>query len=191
MNLQIETIQSECTQTEFSAYIDGELSPREEMDLELHLAKCKSCILKLNEQKNVLFALDSLAKEEKEFELPANFTKIIVANAESEVSGLRRPQERSKAFFVCAGLLLFALVGLGGETKIIFSTFGKIAEQFLIVVRFFSHLIYDIAVGMSVIFRSLSYQIVYNSIISILILTIFFLFSIFALSRLIVRQNRI
>ena len=191
MNLQTQTIQSKCPQTEFSAYIDGELSVREEMDLEIHLAKCKNCTAKLNEQKNVVFALDSLIKEEKTFELPANFTKIIVANAESEVGGLRRPQERFKAFFVCAALLLFGLAGLDGETKIIFSTFGKIAEQFLTVIRFFSHLIYDVAVGMSVIFRSLSYQVIYNSMTSIFILTAFSLISIFAFSRLIVRQNRI
>ena len=184
-------MQSKCPLTEFSAYLDGELSPREEMDLEIHLANCKNCTAKLNEQKNVLFALDFLIKEEKEFKLPINFTQIIVANAESEVGGLRRPQERFKAFFVCAALLLFGLVGLGSETKVIFRAFGKIAEQFLTVVRFFSHLIYDVAIGMSVIFRSLSHQIFYNSIISIFVLTVFFLISIFAFSRLVIRQNRI
>lgn len=191
MNLQTEKIQSVCPQTEFSAYIDGELSPRGELAVETHLAVCKNCVSKLNEQKTVLFALDSLAAKEKDFRLPANFTKIVVANAESEVSGLRRPQERFKALLVCAGLFLFVLAGLGNETKTIFSAFGKFSEQFLKVLVFFSHLIYDIAVGMSVVFRSLSYQIVYNSMISSLFLIIFSLVSIFALSRLIVRQNRI
>lgn len=191
MNLQTKTVLEKCPKTEFSAYIDGELSPREEMDLEVHLANCVVCTTELNEQKKVLFALDSLVEEKNLFELPANFTKVIVANAESEVSGLRRPQERFKAFFVCALLFLLALSGFGNQTKAIFSAFGKFSEQFLIVIRFLTHSVYDVAVGISVIFRSLSYQIVNNSIAPVFFAVLFLLFALFAVSRLVVRQNRI
>lgn len=188
MNLQTRKVIDTCPKTEFSAYIDGELSAGEEMDLELHLAVCKVCTAELNEQKRVLFALDSLAEEKKDFILPANFTKIIVANAESEVGGLRLPQERFKAFFVCASLFALVLLSFGGQTKAILSAFGKFSEKFLIVARFFSHLAYDVAVGISVIFRSLSYQIVYNSTAAVFVLVIFLLF---AVSSLVVRHNRI
>ncbi len=191
MNLQTGENSETCPNTEFSAYIDGELSACAESDLEFHLAGCKICTAELNEQKKVLFALDSLSEEKKNFRLPENFTKVIVANAESEVSGLRRPQERFRAFFVCALLFLLALLSVGGQTKAILFALGKFSEQFLIVVRFLSHFFYDAAVGISVIFRSLSYQIVNNSTIPFFFAVIFLIFAFFAVSRLVVRQNRI
>ena len=95
MNLQNLTTENECPRTELAAYIDGELSPREALELEMHLAVCQDCAAELNEQKKLLCALDFVLESERKIELPADFTKIIVTKAQSNVSGLRSPRERA------------------------------------------------------------------------------------------------
>jgi predicted anti-sigma-YlaC factor YlaD len=190
MKQEIAKVQSSCPREEIAAYIDGEISPREELELEMHFAVCKPCTDELNSQKKLLCALDSFCLNEEEIELPENFTKVIVTTAESHVSGLRRPQERRTALFICSALFLLVLVGLGGEIDSVFGTFGKFAEQSAAVAGFVGHLLYDIAFGVTVILRSLSNQIFFNSAVSFGIIAVFFLISIFALSRLVVRFNR-
>ncbi len=190
MNLQAAPTEKKCSpRSEIAAYIDGELLPREELELELHLAVCKSCAAELNEQKKLLCALDYALENDGEIKLPANFTKIVVINAESKVSGLRRPQERSKALFVCAALFLLVLLGLGRETETVLNTFGKFAEQFLAVGGFVWNLIYDVSVGTAIVLRSLSSQFIFNSFASLVILIIFGFLSLFLFSRFISTQR--
>lgn len=183
-------IEKVCQQSEIAAYIDGELSPREELNLELHFAACRLCTAELNEQKKLLCALDFALEDENEIELPENFTKVIVTIAESNVSGLRRPQERFKAFFICAALTLFVLLGLGSETGTVVGTFWKIGDQILAVSGFAVHLIYDVAIGTSIILRSVSHHIAFNSTVSVLFLIGILFIALIAFSRLIVRFNR-
>ena len=149
----------------------------------MHLANCKGCNDELNEQKKLVQALNFALEGEREFELPADFTRIVVANAESKVSGLRRPQERFKALFVCAALFLLVLLGLGGETKTVFGTFAKFAEQLLAVGGFVWNLIYDVAFGTAIVLRSLSHQVIFDSTVSVAILIGLFFVSLAALSR--------
>lgn len=190
MNLSTETIKKICPREEIAAYLDGEISPREEAELETHLAACKACSAELNMQKKLLCALDLAFLCENEIEVPEIFTKIVVAKAESGVSGLRRPQERKNALFVCGALFLLVLLGLGGETGAFLATFGKSAEQFMAVGSFAVHLIYDIAVGIAVILRSLSSQIVFSSAVSVAFIVVLISLSLLTVSRLILRFNR-
>src|SRR6188472_4506226 len=92
-----------CPSSDLSAYIDGELSPHDELELEMHIAGCRVCADDLNLQKSFLNALDSSLEEEAEIQLPKNFTKTVVANAESRVSGIRRPHELRNAALICGG----------------------------------------------------------------------------------------
>lgn len=191
MNFDTTAIEEICSHhSDLAAYLDGELSPREELELEKHLAVCKDCSDELNEQKKLLRALDFALENEREIELPADFTRIVVANAESKVSGLRRPQERSKSLFVCAALFLLVLLGLGGETRTVWHTFAKFAEQFLAVGGFIWNLIYDVAVGSAIVLRSLSNQVVFNSNFSVALLIGFLFVSLVFLSRFTTRLNR-
>ena len=191
MNPQIAHIENFCShRSELAAYIDGELSPGEELELEMHLAICGGCSEELNEQKKLLQALSYALEDKNEIELPANFTRVVVANAESKVSGLRRPQKRSRALFVCAALFLLVLLSFGGETKTVLITFAKFADQFLVVVGFVWNLIYDVAVGAAIILRSLSHQIVFNSSFSFALLIGFFFVSLIFVSRFVTRPNR-
>lgn len=191
MNPPIATIEEFCLQrNDLAAYIDGELSLPEELELETHLAVCSNCNDELNEQKKLLCALDFALENEREFEMPANFTKVVIANAESKVSGLRRPQERFKALFVCAALFLLVLLGLGGETRMIFGTLAKFADKFLAVSGFVWNLIYDMAIGTTIILRSLSHQFAFNSIVSLAVFISFFFILLIAMSRFVTRSNR-
>ncbi|MCY7346991.1 MAG: zf-HC2 domain-containing protein [Pyrinomonadaceae bacterium] len=180
-----------CSQrSDIAAYIDGELPPREELELEMHLEVCRHCSDELNEQKKFLLALGHALETETPIELPENFTRIVVANAESKVSGLRRPQERAKALFACASLFLLVVLGLGRETKATFEAFGKFAEQFLAVGGFVWNLVYDAAFATAIILRSLSHQVANNSSVSLTILLglVFILLAVF--SRIIIRLHR-
>lgn len=190
MNSENIRIENYCPRAELAAYIDGELLPREEIEVEAHLAVCKTCVLELNEQKKMLSALDFALESEKDFRLPTNFTKVVVANAESKVSGLRSPKERFNAVFVIAALFLLFLLGLGGETKTIVETFLRFGEQVLAVGSFAGHLIYNIAVAASMMGRSLSSQFVHDSAFSTVLLTAFFLTALLIISRIVNRYSQ-
>lgn len=176
-----------CPSMEITAYIDGELSPHEEMELEMHLAGCKICSEELNEQKKFLFALNSTLEREKDLELPENFTKIIVTSAESRVSGLRRSGERFNAIFICAALCLFILFALGSEA---FGGLSRFFDQSVAVLGFVGHMLYSVVIGTTVILRSLSTEAVSDSTFTFIFLAGVFTISLIAFSRLMFRFNR-
>lgn len=190
MNLETLTNENTCPHFEIAAYIDGELNQRDELKLETHLARCSACASELNEQKNLLCILDSVMLEKNEINIPANFTKIVVANAQSNVRGLRHPKERFKALFVCSVLFLLVLLGLGNETQTVVKSFVNFFEQFLVVGGFVWHFVFDFAFGTAIILRSVSSQFLFDSGISNLSLLILFFVSIVCLSKLIFRFNR-
>jgi anti-sigma factor RsiW len=169
MNLQNSKFEIDCPSAEISSYIDGELTPRRELELEQHFAACESCLAELNLHKKFLIALDHALDSEVEVGLPANFTQIVVANAESQVRGLRRPSERFNAFFVCSGLFLiiiFALGASGSHTAI--DAFFVVFEKVAAVGSFAAHAAYDLTIGAVIILRSLASHIVFNSTLALL-----------------------
>lgn len=174
-----------CPRAEIAEYLDGELTPQAELELEMHFLGCALCTHELNEQKKLLNALDLVLEEEKELELPENFTRIVVANAESRVSGLRRPKERFNALFISAALFLLVLLGLGSETEAVVGAFGNFIEQTAAVGSFFGHLIYDFAIGLTVILKSLCFQFVFKSAVSFIFLAVLLGISALIFSRLI------
>ncbi|MBA2619997.1 MAG: zf-HC2 domain-containing protein [Acidobacteria bacterium] len=188
MNLPNQNNENECPpRASFVAYIDGELFPREELGLEAHLAACRACASELNEQKRLLRALDFFASEnERAIKLPESFTKTVVASAESRVKGLRCPRERSRAVFVVVALFLMFIICLGGETKSVVAIFLNFGEQILAVGGFAAHLVFNLAVGATIILRSICAQLVRGSAASSVFLTAFFFVSVFALRRLLV-----
>lgn len=191
MELQKVTNETNCLRAEIGAYIDGELSPAEELALEAHVAVCKNCLSELNLQKQMLSALDFSLDEKAEIvELPRNFAKTIAVRAESGVCGLRSKDERFRAVFLCAVLFLITLIGLVADTENLPATFAKFGEQVLAVISFVGHLIYDLAIGAIVILRSLGGQFIFNSAVSIAVAACVFTLSAAALSRLISRNKR-
>lgn len=179
-----------CPREDITAYIDGELAPRAELDLEMHMAGCAICAEELNQQKTFLTALNFTLEKENEVELPKDFTKIIVANAESRVSGLRRSNELFNAIFICGALFLFVLFGLGSETGGVFNNVESFSEQAFAVIGFAGHIFYNFIIGTVLILKSLSSQLVFDSTPTFLLLGGVFLCSLIAFSRLMLRFNR-
>ena len=185
-----ESNRSVCPSPELSAYIDGELSSSSELELELHMSGCRICTDDLNMQKSFLNALDYSLEDEREIVLPKNFTKSVVANAESSVSGLRRPHERRNAALICAALILFSVFALGSSAGKTFVATAAIIEKFLAVVTSAGHLVYDIALGSAIIFRSLASKFLFDSVGTGLVLLVLAVLSLFLFSRVVMRFHR-
>ena len=179
-----------CPSPEISAYIDGELSPANELRLELHIAGCHTCNEDLNLQKSFLNALDSSLDDSSPIELPSNFTKAVVTNAQSRVSGLRRPKERRNAALICVALLGFSFFALGSNAERTIRATATVAEQILAVAGSAVHFTYDIALGSAIVFRSLAGYFVFESATSVLFLLVVFVVSLFLFSRLLLRFHR-
>ena len=145
-----------CPTDEISAYIDGELNAARERELDLHFGFCPECREELNLQKQFLCGLNSTLKQDAELALPVDFTKRIVANAESTVAGLRRPRERYNAIFICAALLFFGLFALGADAGRVFAGVSGAVDQAGAVGGFFGRILYSIFLGFAIILRSLA-----------------------------------
>lgn len=182
--------QLSCSTDEISAYIDGELDLVRELEMDAHFAICEACSLELNQQKQFLRNLDASLRHAPEMELPANFTKQIVANAESTVSGLRRPRERFNALFICAGLMLFVLFATGAEAGKLFQGIAVILEQTVAVAVFLGHLVYSVFVGIAIIVRNLAgpFQL---SVLTILAAAMALAGFSFFVSRKVLRMSRV
>ena len=148
-----------CPIDEFSAYIDGELEPAREMELEEHLAKCPACVFELNQQKQFLCDLTSTLMGEGDLEVPADFAKHVVVNAESSVNGLRRRSERYNALLIGFGLLLFALIAMSLQAGDPGLPMGGAFDQVTAVIGFVGHLAYSFFFGLVVILRSIAIQV--------------------------------
>jgi anti-sigma factor RsiW len=181
---------SACPTGEISAYIDGELSPSEEMSLEMHLAGCADCAADLNAQKQFLMALDMSLVDTGELKLPANFTKTVVASAESSVRGLRRGRELRNATFICSALFLIAVFSVGRDMPLLVSALGVAVEKFTAVAGFAGHFVFDVALGISVVFRSLASQFVFGSGPRFGLFVVVAALGVLAFSRLLARDDR-
>lgn len=144
-----------CPRDEIASYIDGELSPAEEAAFDKHLTECGDCRTELKHQKAFLFALNASLESEDDIPLPKDFTRTIVANAESRVSGLRRPREQFTAIFICAALFIFALFALGGEAEIVWVAIGSVVEKIAAVGSFVLRLVFHVSYSIAVVARSL------------------------------------
>jgi anti-sigma factor RsiW len=179
-----------CPSPELSAYIEGELSAGDEMELEFHLSQCRICSDDLNFQKSFLNVLDYSLEDEREIELPKNFTKSVVANAESHVSGLRRPHERRNAALVCVALILVSVFALGSSVGKTLVAAAALVEKVLAIATSAGHLVYDVALGSSIIFRSLASKFLFDSGATVVAFVFLIVLSLYVFSRLVVRLHR-
>jgi hypothetical protein len=178
-----------CQIDEIAAYIEGELDPARASELDEHFSVCKDCLDELNQQKLFLRGLDHSLQQERELVLPADFAKKVVANAESTVSGLRRPRERFNALFICTALLLFALFAMGGEAGQLFYGALAVFDQLIAVGSLLGHLIFSFFAGIAIIFRSIASQFRIDALILISLAAAFSLF-LMLFSRMFLRIRR-
>ena len=147
-----------CPTSDIAAYIDGELSPGSELQMDLHLARCAACSEELNRQKQFLLCLDGSLKAGDGVELPEGFTRSVVARAEANVRGLRQPHEVYNAIFVSAAIAIFILFAAGsGAGSFVDSSYAAV-ERISIVVSFIGHLVYDLSLGIAVVVKAAAGQ---------------------------------
>ncbi len=187
MSLRIDNFA--CPSDEIASYIDGELDSKRELELDVHFSQCSICAGELNQQKLFLRELDSTLKHEGELALPANFAKTVVANAESTVSGLRRPKERFNAIFIVAGLCLFVLFALGTDAARFLDGVSVLFDQILAVVGFFGRLVYSAFIGIAIILRSFAAQVRYDLVV-LVVLTATMAVPLAFISRKVLRLRR-
>lgn len=183
---------TDCANFDIAAYLDGELTPTEEILIERHFSICEHCLSEFDLQKLMLSALDSaMAEAPGDREVPSNFARIVTVNAESSVSGIRNPAERYRALLVGAFLFLLVTVSLGTEAgSVAFDASQKAASQAYSVAGFLVHFVYEIGTGIGVVLRYIGHGVVFNSLVSSAVSLLFFTLSSVALSRMILRYNR-
>jgi len=97
-----------------AAYLDGELDGAAGAHFEQHTKICASCATALGEQRRLLCVLDAaFGGSQKHIQIPANFTEVVKARAQSDMSSVRHSSEQKRAVVVSVGLaaLSFALLG--------------------------------------------------------------------------------
>ena len=124
MNDEVRTIEAPKTEAtvvetgaclrDVAAYLDGELDAQDSARFEQHARLCALCTDALREQRRLLCVLDvAFGDAQRQMQLPANFTQVVKARAQSDMSSVRKRSERKRAALVVAGLaaLSFALLG--------------------------------------------------------------------------------
>jgi predicted anti-sigma-YlaC factor YlaD len=112
--------ENRCQLEEVAAYVDGELSGVGLDRFEEHLKSCADCTGELRAQRQLLCTLDVAFGSSRSFNLPNNFTRVVTARAESDLSGMRNKRERRRALQLCVGLAVvtFALLGAAARTVV-------------------------------------------------------------------------
>jgi len=160
-----------CQLEDVAAYVDGELTGAALEDFEAHLRSCGACTDELRTQRQLLCTLDVAFNDSRSFELPHEFSRVVTARAESDLSGVRRKRERRLALKLCAALALtsFALMGAAAKglvidplrsvfrvANILLDFAGQaaldLAETVTVFIRVFTRAIFSAPHGIGVVF---------------------------------------
>ncbi len=188
--METNSSQFNCPSDDISAYLDGELSAGRELELERHFAACGICHSELNSQKQFLRGLEFSLRSETDVDLPTDFTRHLVANAESSVSGLRRPRERFNALFICAGMGLFALFALGADVERLLTGVLTFFAQAASVAGIVGHMVYTIFLGAAIIIRSLAAQVSSDAVMGVIATAALLTVTLWFASRTLLRMRR-
>lgn len=179
----------DCHPSAVARYLEGELLPETREEFERHLAACRECHDELNRQKMFLNALDAAFGSDLDVDVPDNFTRTVVAHAESDVRGFRCPRERNQAFIVILTLLGVAALGIGFGFLGDYDPIGRALDQVVTVGTFVGHFVRDVAVASTVVLRSVFQHIMLRSTGSVGLIVIGFGLALFVFSRLVSRAR--
>ncbi|MGB7924837.1 MAG: zf-HC2 domain-containing protein [Pyrinomonadaceae bacterium] len=177
---------------EIAAYLDGELDGPAQAEVEQHLRECASCSHGLREQKLLLCALDLAFKGEPQLRLPSNFSRIVAAQAQSDMSGLRHRSERRRALRLCAALAAASVALLGGaalsETVLrpVIAACRQVASLFELLWQ----ALHGAGRGLTIILRALSRHFIFDSHPLSAFLLLLFFTALALLPRLIISYHR-
>jgi Putative zinc-finger len=182
---------NKCQLEDVAAYLDGELSGKALDGFEVHLKSCDECVVELRTQRQLLCTLDVAFSESRSFELPHDFTRVVAARAESDLSGMRNKGERRRALELCAILALVSFALLGAASRaLVFDpvrSFLRIAGSLIELVW---QTVYEVATGTTVVIRVVIRAIVFAPYGLGLFLALAFVISISVLPFLIAKYHR-
>ncbi len=181
----------ECPLEDVAAYLDGELNGVALETFEAHLTTCAHCAAELRTQRQLLCTLDLAFNESRAFELPHNFTRVVAAHAEHDLSGMRRKGERGRAIQLCAILALvsFGLLGAASRTLVFdpIRSFFRVTGSLLGLVWL---AFLDAGTGLAVIVRMVGRGIVLGPLSLWLFVALALLISLLLLPFLIAKYHR-
>ena len=180
-----------CQLEDVAAYLDGELAGVALEAFEAHLTTCLECATELRVQRQLLCTLDFAFGESRGFELPRNFSRVVAAHAENDLSGMRQKSERRRAVQLCAVLALvaFALLGAASRT-LVFDPVRSFLRVTGSMVGLLWQAVYDAGTGIAVIIRVVGRAAVSGSHGLALFLALAFIISISLLPLLIAKYHR-
>jgi anti-sigma factor RsiW len=178
-----------CPRDDIAAYVDGELSEAQRTRLEQHVSGCETCSRSLMEQRQFLAVLSASLDSRSDLPLPKDFTKKVVASAESSVRGIRQPGELYTAVFICAALLIFALFTLGfGSFEITSAVYGLGEKLFAFGLLIFK-LIINLIFAAVVVVRSLASALDTASLLAVAVVVFVSAILYFSTRRVLARRS--
>jgi hypothetical protein len=154
-----------CRGEELAAYLDGELDGAACSRLELHLKECQPCAASLQEQRRLLCALDIALTDEPALALPLNFSQVVAAQAQSDMSGVRHPAERGRALWLGAALavLSFALLGGAALSETVLTPLKVIGQHAVSIFGLFWQVMHGTGMGLAIILRAIGRHFIFES----------------------------
>ncbi|MDQ1591660.1 MAG: hypothetical protein QOG71_2287 [Pyrinomonadaceae bacterium] len=143
-----------------AAYLDGELDVAAAARFEQHTKTCAACATALSEQRRLLCVLDAaFGDARKQLQLPTNFTEVVKARAQSDMSSVRHRSERKRAAVVCFSLaaLSFALLGWQAWDEL-FAPLSAVAGVAVTMLDMAANAISEAAAGVALTLRVLGGQ---------------------------------
>ncbi len=177
-----------CRSEEIAAYLDGELDGAASARFEQHTKECSPCRAKLKEQRRLLCALDFALVDDPLVTLPVNFSQIVAAQAQSDMSGVRRRAEHRLALWLCLALALasFALLGGAAMRETVLLPVAAIGKRLVSVLSLCWQTLYDAGVGLSIILRAVGRRFILESHPLSLVVYLFFAATALALLTLLI-----
>jgi anti-sigma factor RsiW len=180
-----------CQLEDIAAYVDGELTGRALEDFEAHLRSCGACADELRTQKQLLCTLDIAFSDSRSFELPREFSRVITARAESDLSGVRRKHERRRALKLCAALALISFTLMGAAAQgLVIDPLRSVFRVANILLDFAGRAALDLAETVTVFIRVFTRAVFFAPYGIGVVFLIALLFSILLLPALIARYHR-
>jgi anti-sigma factor RsiW len=143
-----------------AAYLDGELDGAAAARFEQHTKICAPCATTLREQRRLLCVLDAaFGGPQQHIQLPANFTEVVKARAQTDMRSVRHRSERKRAVVVSAGLaaLSFALLGWQAWDEL-FAPLSAVAGVTATMIDMAANAVGEAAAGIALTLRVLGGQ---------------------------------
>ncbi len=142
-----------CPAENIYAYIDGELSAAAEIEFELHTAKCAYCSAAVRAEKMMLNEIAGSFEIPEDLEIPQDFTRRVVANAESSIKVHRWRTEVFIAGAAISGLLAIGLAA--GDAQNFWGPLARLFERLAVLSTYLFYFLYSLAFGIAVFARSI------------------------------------